>query len=141
MFDLRLRTAAALAGLGLLCGCANTNSAANPCGERQGFLTRMFSGWGNRRAAECPCIETGNVTVGDGPVVPDPGCCAPGCSTPAFPVSTPFAPPSSATFVPPSSAPFVPPMPPPTALPLPGSNPLAQPIPANPSSAVKDVAK
>ena len=32
-------------------------------------------------------------------------------------------------------------MAPPTALPLPGSNPLAQPVPANPSSIIKAAAK
>ncbi len=112
MFRLRLKTAAALAGLGLLCGCTNTHPC-NSCGEpQQGVFSRWFSGFGNRRPADCPCIETGNVTVGDGPIVPDPGCCgAPGCGTPTYrasPSTTPHGLPRLDAPGLPTSAPFAP---------------------------------
>ena len=135
MIRLHLKTAAALAGFGLLCGCANPN-ASTCCQPQQGIFSRWFSGFGNRRPTECPCIETGNLTVGDGPIVPDPGCCgAPGYGVPTY--GAPGVVPEGV----PVSPPFVPPMAPPTALPLPGSNPLAQPVPANPSSIIKAAAK
>ena len=117
-----LPPAAALLGLGLFCGCANMN--ANNCGEREGLFSRWF---GHRNNGECECIETGRVTVGEGPVIPEPACGAPCCGTPGFmPPSIPVTP----TY---------PTMPPPAALPFP--NPLAQPVPANPSSLSKDAAK
>jgi hypothetical protein len=114
MNRLRLTTAAALASLGLLCGCANTT---NTCGEREGLFSRWF---GTHRQGQCECIETGRVTVGDGPVVPDPGFGEQG-----YPVTTP-------TF---------PTTPPPTILPMPNAGSLAQPLPANPSSLTKDARK
>ena len=76
MFRFRLKTAAALAGLGLLCGCTSMNPS--PCGEqREGFFSRMMSGFHGRPKDQCECVETGRVTtVGEGPIVPEPGCCA-----------------------------------------------------------------
>ncbi|HBI43566.1 MAG TPA: hypothetical protein DDY78_12050 [Planctomycetales bacterium] len=112
MKRLRLTTAAALASFGLLCGCAtNTNS----CGERQGFFSRWFGG---HRQSQCECVETGRVSVGDGPSVPDPGFGDQG-----YPVTSP-------TF---QTAPPI--------LPMPNANPLAQPLPAGPASQVKDARK
>ncbi len=110
MKRLRLKTAAALAGLGLLCGCAtNTN---NCTGERQGFFSRWFGG---NRQGQCDCIETGRVTVGDGPVVPEPSF-----GDQSYPITSP----------PLQTAPPIPPMP--------NAGPLAQPIPAGPASQIKD---
>jgi hypothetical protein len=105
-----LTTAAALVGLGLLCGCASTNNA---CGEREGLFSRWF---GRSPHNDCQCVETGRVTINEGPVLPDPGYGTPGLIAPGFPT-----------------------MPPPAALPVP--NPLAQPTEAKPSSATKDVVK
>ena len=121
-------TAAALIGLGLFCGCASTTNTA--CGEqRQGLFSRWF---GNRNHGECgcgcECIETGRVTAGEGPFLPEPGCGAPGCGSPGF------VPPGV-----PTTTPIYPTMPPPTALPNP--NPLAQPVPAGPASQTKDAGK
>ncbi len=137
MFRIRLKTAAALAGLGLLCGCTSLNPS--PCGEqRQGFFSRMMSSFRGHSQGECECVETGRVTtLGEGPIVPEPGCCgAPGCaaaqeySAPGFP-TTGF----------PVTAPAVPTMPPPTALPLPGPGPYAPPTEAKPSSIIKNAGK
>jgi hypothetical protein len=112
MKRLRLTTAAALATFGLLCGCA-TNT--NTCGERQGFFSRWFGG---NRSTACECVETGRVTVGDGPVVPEP----------SFGDQTyPTAPPTFQTA--------------PPILPMPNAGPLAQPLPAAPASQVKDARK
>ena len=139
-------TAAALAGLGLFCGCAGSGANTTSCGEpREGFFTRMMSGFrGGRHEGQCPCVETGRVTVGDGPVVPEPGCCSSGCGSAGLPVqefpSQGFPSTSFPSQGYPASVPVVPTMPPPTALPLPGGT-QAQPIPASPSSAVKDAAK
>jgi hypothetical protein len=102
------RIAAALLGLTLFSGCAGVNNAC--CEPREGLLARWF-GW--RHPAECPCVETGRVTVTEGPVIPEPGYIAPGV--------------------------VVPTMPPPTALPNP--NPLAQPVEAGPVSKAKDAGK
>jgi hypothetical protein len=120
-------TAAALLGLGLFCGCANMTGNNNCCGEREGLFARWF---GHRGNCGCECAETGLVTAGEGPVIPEPCCGAPCGGTPTFmptaiPVTPPYGP-LPATTAPP-------------ALPFP--NPLAQPIPANPSSQVKDAAK
>ena len=112
-----LTTAAALVGLGLLGGCASMNSSA--CGEpRQGFLSRLFGGL---HRGGCECVETGRVVEGEGPAIPEPGCCeAPGVGAPSFLTTPP-------TYTAPPG------------LPMPA--PLAQPVPANPSSQVKDVGK
>jgi hypothetical protein len=108
-------TAAALLGLGLFCGCASTTASNNPCGEpREGLFSRWF---GNRNKCPCECVETGRVSVGEGPILPDPGC-----SSPGVPVTTPI----------------FPTMPPPTPL-MPNANPLAQPVPASPESRTKDL--
>jgi hypothetical protein len=112
MKRLRLTTAAALASFGLLCGCANTNTG----GERQGFFSRWFSG---NRSTPCECVETGRVTVGDGPVVPDPSF-----GEQSYPITTPNLQ---------SAPPLIPTMP--------NAGPLAQPIPAGPASQLKDVRK
>jgi len=135
MFRLRLKTAAALTGLGLLCGCTSINPS--PCGEqREGFFSRMMSGFRGHPQGECECVETGRVTtIGEGPIVPDPGCGAPGCATQEYP-STGFP---STGF--PVTVPAVPNMPPPTALPLPNSGPFAPPVEAKPSSVIKNAAK
>ena len=107
-------TAAALLGLGLCCGCAGTSNTA--CAEpREGLFSRWF---GNRNHGDCDCMETGRTTVGEGPLLPDPGYGGEG-----VPVTTPV----------------FPTMPPPTALPAP--NPLAQPIPAGPTGQIKDAGK
>jgi hypothetical protein len=111
MNRLRLTTAAALASFGLLCGCANTNTG----GEREGFFSRWFGG---HRASSCDYVETGRVTVGDGPVVPDPNF-----GDQSFPASAP-------TF---QTAPPV--------LPMPNANGFSQPIPAGPTSQSKDARK
>lgn len=112
-------TAGALLGLGLLSGCAGMTNTA--CEEpREGFLTRWF---GHRRN-ECPCVETGHVISEEGPVIAEPGCCS-GCGAPQV------GGPSFLTTPPVYTAP--------PGLPMPA--PLAQPIPANPSSQVKDVSK
>ena len=140
MFRIRLKTAAALAGLGLLCGCTSLNPS--PCGEqREGFFSRMMSGFHGRPKDQCECVETGRVTtVGEGPIVPEPCCGAPGCATQEFPStgipSTGFP---STDF--PVTVPAVPNMPPPTALPLPNSGPFAPPTEAKPSSIIKNAAK
>jgi hypothetical protein len=111
-------TAAALLGLGLFCGCASTTASNNSCGEpREGLFSRWF---GNRNHDNCECVETGHVTVGEGPILPDPGYGAPG-----VPVTTPL----------------FPTMPPPTAITVPNGNPLAQPIPASPESRIKEAGK
>ena len=129
MIRLRLKTAAALAGLGLFCGCASTNN--NACGEpRQSLFSRWFN-CGGQRQTPCECIETGRVSIGEGPVVPEPGCGSPGAE--GFPQGLPQGYPVE--------TPVIPTMPPPTAFPLPGSNPLAQPVEAKPSSSVKDAGK
>ena len=111
MNRLRLTTAAALASFGLLCGCA-TNT--NTCGEREGFFSRWFGG---HRQSQCEGVETGRVSIGDGPSVPDPGFGDQG-----YPVTAP-------TLTPPP----VPPMP--------NANPLAQPLPAGPASQLRDARK
>jgi hypothetical protein len=111
MKRLRLTTAAALASFGLLCGCA-TNSNSNSCGERQGLFSRWFGG---NRSNGCDCVETGRITGGEGPVVPDPSF-----GEQTYPVAPP-------TF---QTAPPIPTMP--------NSNGLAQPIPAGPASQIKD---
>jgi len=118
-------TAAALLGLGLICGCASTTASNNPCCEqRQGLFSRWF---GNHNQCPCECVETGHISLSEGPILPDPGCCggptitAPG---PVFPAPTPV----------------FPTMPPPTATVAPNGN-LAQPIPAAPESRTKEAAK
>jgi len=113
----RLTTAAALVGLGLLCGCASTSSTA--CGEpREGFFSRWFGG---HHGGNCECVETGLVAGDEGPIIADPGCCGtPGVGAPSFLTTPP-------TYTAPPG------------LPMPA--PLAQPIPANPSSQVKNVGK
>jgi hypothetical protein len=113
MKRLRLTTAAALASFGLLCGCA-TNT--NTCGERQGIFSRWFGG---NRPSSCDCVETGRMTVSDGPVVPDPSF-----GEQSFPST---APPTFQTA--------------PPILPMPNSNGYSQPIPAGPASQVKDARK
>ena len=118
MKRLRLTTAAALASFGLLCGCA-TNT--NTCGERQGFFSRWFGG--NNRSTPCECVETGRITVSDGPVVPEPSVGEP--SYPGPSVGEP-------------SYPISPILPTPAPV-MPNAGPLAQPIPAGPASQVKDV--
>jgi hypothetical protein len=120
MKRLRLTTAAALASFGLLCGCA-TNT--NTCGERQGIFSRWFGG---NRPSSCDCVETGRMTVSDGPVVPDPSF-----GEQSFPSTAPptfqTAPPTFQTA--------------PPILPMPNSNGYSQPIPAGPASQVKDARK
>ena len=81
MFRFRLKTAAALAGLGLLCGCTSLNPSPC-CGEqREGFFSRMMSGFRGHPQGECECVETGRVTtIGEeGPIVPEP-CCGAGAA-------------------------------------------------------------
>ncbi len=112
MNRLRLTTVAALATFGLLCGCA-TNT--NTCGEREGFFSRWFGG---HRQGQCECVETGRVTVGDGPAVPDPGF-----GDQSYPITAP----------PFQTAPPI--------LPMPNAGPLAQPMPAGPASLLKDARK
>ena len=107
-----LATAAAVVGLGLFCGCASTTNTS--CAEpREGLFSRLFS-WGRHNNNDCQCVETGRVTISDGPVLPDPGCTTPGVYGPGYPTS-----------------------PPPGALPFP--TPFAQPTEAKPAASTKTI--
>jgi hypothetical protein len=112
-------TTVTLLGLGLCCGCAGTNSACNE--PRQGLFSRWF---GMHNHGDCDCIETGRLTVGEGPYLPDPGC---GATEIPLTNGIPVAPQ------------VIPTMPPPAVLPNP--NPLAQPVPAGPTGQTKTVGK
>ncbi len=115
MKRLRLTTAAALASFGLLCGCA-TNTNTNNCGERQGIFSRWFGG---NRPSSCECVETGRITVGDGPVVPEPSF-----GDQSYPTAPPTLHPAKAEI-----------------LPMPNANGFSQPVPAGTASQVKRTAR
>jgi hypothetical protein len=101
MFLKRLATLAAVAGLGLCCGCANTTTACNG-----GFFSRLC---GRTRTTAAPCCDAGALPVTEGaalletgpvfPTAPAPNCpctqgVAPGVA-PIVPVLPPETPPSS----------------------------------------------
>jgi hypothetical protein len=142
MHHLRVASRAALAGLALLTGC---QSCCDPCcGSQPGLFDRLRMRCCG--TSSCGCASPINATpVSTG--LGAPGCCGDGpfLGTPAPGVAGP-----PITLEPPALPPGPPPMPPaagPTPLPpgtlpaplapVPNGGPLAQPIPATPSSRVR----
>src|SRR5262249_41038624 len=131
MFLKRLATLAAVAGLGLCCGCANSTTACNG-----GFFSRLCS---RHRTTAAPVVDARAFPVTQGPGFLDTGPVFPSAPGPNCPCTNGVSP-GIAPGIAPGVSPGVPVLPPGTApsnLPM-GTvprlvpQPQAQPVPFTP---------